>query len=41
VDVVVAEWGAAGLRGLTVGERARALARIAHPDSREALESAD
>lgn len=40
VDVVVTEWGAAELFGRTVGERARALAEIAHPDEREALRAA-
>lgn len=37
VDVVVTEFGAAELAGRTVGERAEALAAIAHPDDREAL----
>ncbi len=37
VDVVVTEYGAAELAGRTVGERARALAAIAHPDFRETL----
>jgi acyl-CoA hydrolase len=37
VDVVVTEWGAAELAGRSVGERARALAEIAHPDARESL----
>ena len=32
LDVVVTEFGAAELAGLTVGERAEALIRIAHPD---------
>lgn len=40
VDVVVTEFGAAELFGCTVGERARALAEIAHPDEREALRAA-
>ncbi len=40
VQVVVTEHGAADLRGLTVNERANALAAIAHPDHREALERA-
>ena len=40
VDVVVSEYGAAELAGRTVGERARALAEIAHPDVREALRAA-
>ena len=35
--VVVTEFGSADLVGLTVGERARALAEIAHPDFREGL----
>jgi len=37
VDFVVTEFGAAELRGKTVGERARALCEIAHPDFRDAL----
>ncbi|MFK7896001.1 MAG: acetyl-CoA hydrolase/transferase family protein [Myxococcota bacterium] len=37
VDVVVSEFGAAELAGRTVGERAEALAGIAHPDHRESL----
>ncbi len=37
LDVVVTEWGAAEVRGLTVRERAQALARIAHPQFRERL----
>ena len=37
VDVVVTEFGAAELAGLTVGERACALAEIAHPDFRDLL----
>jgi len=37
LDVVVTEYGAAPLAGLTVGERARALAEIAHPDERDRL----
>jgi acyl-CoA hydrolase len=40
VDVVVSEFGAAELFGRTVGERARALAEIAHPDDRDALRAA-
>jgi acyl-CoA hydrolase len=40
VDVVVSEYGAAELAGRTVGERARALAEIAHPDVREELSAA-
>ena len=37
VDFVVTEFGVAELRGKTVGERARALCEIAHPDFRDAL----
>jgi len=37
VDVVVTEYGAAELAGLTVAQRAHALAEIAHPDFREEL----
>jgi acyl-CoA hydrolase len=37
LDVVITEHGAAELRGMTVGQRARALAEIAHPDFRDAL----
>jgi acyl-CoA hydrolase len=37
VDVIVTEYGAAELQGLTVHQRGRALAAIAHPDYREAL----
>ncbi len=40
LDVVVTEHGAAQLRGLTVRERARALAAIAHPDFRDELAAA-
>ncbi len=40
LDVVVTEYGAAEVRGLTVRERARALAGIAHPDFRDALAAA-
>lgn len=39
-DVIITEYGAAELRGLTVGERARALAEIAHPDFRDQLRAA-
>jgi acyl-CoA hydrolase len=39
-DIIVTEWGAAELAGLTVGERARALAEIAHPDTRDELRAA-
>ncbi len=38
--VVVTEFGSADLVGLTVGERARALAEIAHPDFRSELRAA-
>ncbi|MEJ5255306.1 MAG: acetyl-CoA hydrolase/transferase C-terminal domain-containing protein [Acidimicrobiales bacterium] len=37
LDVVVTEFGAAELRGLTVRERALALAEVAHPDFRDEL----
>lgn len=37
VDHVATEWGIAGLRGLTVQERAQALIAIAHPQHREWL----
>ena len=40
VDVVITEFGAAELAGRTVAERARALARVAHPDFRGKLEQA-
>jgi acyl-CoA hydrolase len=40
VDVVITEWGAAELAGLTVRERALALADIAHPDVRAELRRA-
>jgi len=36
-DVVITEYGVAELRGLTVRERARALAAIGHPDYRDEL----
>lgn len=39
-DIVVTEYGAARLRGLDEGARARALIAIAHPDHRESLERA-
>jgi acyl-CoA hydrolase len=39
-NVVVTEYGAAELAGLTVRERAHALADIAHPDERAALHEA-
>ena len=38
--VVITEYGAADLRGLTVNERAAALAAVAHPDFRPELEAA-
>ena len=38
VDHVATEWGIVRLRGLTIGQRARALIAIAHPKNREALE---
>ena len=37
VNYVVTEYGVADLTGLTLGERARALIEIAHPDFREDL----
>ena len=37
VDVIVTEYGAAELEGLTVRERREALAAIAHPDFRDAV----
>jgi acyl-CoA hydrolase len=40
VDVIVTEWGAAQLAGLSVRERAHALADIAHPDFRDELHEA-
>ena len=40
VDVIITEYGAAELRGLTVPERARALAAISHPDFRDELTEA-
>jgi acyl-CoA hydrolase len=40
LDLVVTEHGAVDLATLTVPERARALASIAHPDFREELEAA-
>ena len=39
-DVVVTEYGSADLRHATLGERARRLIAIAHPDDREALAAA-
>jgi acyl-CoA hydrolase len=38
VDIVVTEYGAAHLRGMSLEERARRLLAIAHPDFREQLE---
>ena len=38
VDVVITEYGAAELSGRTIGERARALIDVAHPDFRERLQ---
>lgn len=40
VDIVVTEFGAAELSGCTLGERARRLTAIAHPDFRADLEQA-
>jgi acyl-CoA hydrolase len=40
VDVIVTEFGAAELRGQTLGERARRLVAIAHPDFRDELDRA-
>jgi acyl-CoA hydrolase len=37
VDVVITEYGAAELQGLTVHQRGKALAAIAHPDYRDTL----
>jgi acyl-CoA hydrolase len=37
VDSIITEFGVAELRGATVGERALALANVAHPDFREPL----
>ena len=37
VDVIVTEYGAAELQGLTIRQRGEALARIAHPDFRDEL----
>ena len=38
VHYVVTEWGIADLYGKALGERARALLQIAHPEDRERLE---
>lgn len=40
VDVIVTEWGAAELKGVSLAERARRLVAIAHPDFRGALDRA-
>ena len=40
VDVIVTEYGAAELQGLTVHQRGMALAQIAHPDFRDELREA-
>lgn len=40
VDVIVTEYGAAELQGLTIHQRGQALAAIAHPDFREGLREA-
>ncbi|MCE2764172.1 MAG: 4-hydroxybutyrate CoA-transferase [Ilumatobacteraceae bacterium] len=37
VDVVITEFGAAEIAGLSIAERAHALARISHPDFRDEL----
>jgi len=37
VDVVITEFGAAEIAGLSISERARALARISHPDFRDEM----
>lgn len=37
VDYIVTEYGVAWLRGLNIGERAKALTKIAHPDFRDEL----
>ena len=39
IDYVVSEYGIAGLKGKSLGERAKALINIAHPRFREELES--
>ncbi len=38
VDIIVTEFGAAELKGCSLGERARRMAAIAHPDFREELD---
>jgi acyl-CoA hydrolase len=40
LDIVVTEYGATEVAGLTVRERARALAEVAHPDFRDELRAA-
>ena len=40
VQTVVTEWGIAELHGRSLGERARALIAIAHPDFRDELTAA-
>jgi acyl-CoA hydrolase len=40
VDVIVTEFGAAELKGQTLGERARRLVKIAHPDFQNKLDQA-
>jgi acyl-CoA hydrolase len=40
VDVIVTEFGAAELKGQTLGERARRLVKIAHPDFQSELDQA-
>jgi acyl-CoA hydrolase len=40
VDVIVTEYGAAELQGLTVHQRGEALATVAHPDFRDQLRAA-
>ena len=37
VDVIITEYGAAELQGLTVHQRGQALAAVAHPDFRDGL----
>ncbi|MFY9265226.1 MAG: acetyl-CoA hydrolase/transferase C-terminal domain-containing protein [Solirubrobacterales bacterium] len=40
IDIIVTEYGAVELEGMTVGERGVALAEIAHPDFRESIRTA-
>jgi acyl-CoA hydrolase len=40
LDIVVTEFGTVDIATMTVGERARAIASIAHPDYRDELERA-